>query len=359
MTLSPVTILLFADTHLGFDLPLHGRIQVRRRGEDFFANYRRILETAVEQKVDLLVHGGDLFFRSRVPAAIVERAYEPLVQVARAGIPVYLVPGNHERSRLPTHLWLSHEHIHVFDQPRTFLQPVGNSRVALAGFPFARKVHPNFQDLLAQTGYGEIEADLRFLCLHQAFEGATVGPADFTFRQDADTLSIAQIPAGFTAVLSGHIHRSQQLAHSTGHSQYHTPVIYPGSIERTSFAERFEAKHFVLLRVHPGEARPQVEFQRLPARPMHRLSLATAGLTQEALRRQIQASLAEIEPDAIVRLQLNGPGGQMESAGLSAAELRSLAPASMNLSLAYTWKKARPQNNPARASTPVVPRPDL
>ena len=52
-------VLLIADTHLGFDLPLRPRVERRRRGPDFFANFDRALEPARRGKVDLLVHGGE------------------------------------------------------------------------------------------------------------------------------------------------------------------------------------------------------------------------------------------------------------------------------------------------------------
>ena len=87
----PIKILLFADTHLGFDLPLQPRIERRRRGDDFFANYQLILDFARRKQVDLIVHGGDLFFRSKVPPAIVERAYASLFEIASAGIPIMIV----------------------------------------------------------------------------------------------------------------------------------------------------------------------------------------------------------------------------------------------------------------------------
>ena len=65
-----VRVLLVADTHLGFDLPFRPRIKRRRRGHDFFANFERALEPALEGKVDLVVHGGDVLYRSRVPPGL-------------------------------------------------------------------------------------------------------------------------------------------------------------------------------------------------------------------------------------------------------------------------------------------------
>ncbi len=139
-----IKILLFADSHLGFDLPRQPRIERRRRGEDLFKNYLDVLKFARTQKVDLVVHGGDLFHHSKVSRAIIERAYRPLYEIACRRIPVYLVPGNHERSRLPGHLYLSHDNIHVFDRPVTYVQQIGGMKISLSGFPFMRSVRDKF-----------------------------------------------------------------------------------------------------------------------------------------------------------------------------------------------------------------------
>ncbi len=48
-----VRALFLADTHLGLDLPVNPRVERRRRGHDFLANYLRALAPALEGKVDL------------------------------------------------------------------------------------------------------------------------------------------------------------------------------------------------------------------------------------------------------------------------------------------------------------------
>ncbi len=78
-----VRVLFLADTHLGFDLAFRPRIERRRRGPEFFANFQRALQPALDGRVDCVVHGGDLLFRSRVPARLVSMAFEPLKQVAK------------------------------------------------------------------------------------------------------------------------------------------------------------------------------------------------------------------------------------------------------------------------------------
>ena len=93
-----VRVLLVADSHLGFDLPVRPRVERRRRGHDFLANYARALAPALAGEVDAVVHAGDVFDRSSVVSTLAYQAFEPLRRVADLGIPVMVVPGNHERS---------------------------------------------------------------------------------------------------------------------------------------------------------------------------------------------------------------------------------------------------------------------
>jgi DNA repair exonuclease SbcCD nuclease subunit len=83
-----IKVLLLADTHLGFDQPQRPRVKRRRRGPDFFANTRRALEPARLGEIELVAHGGDLRYRSKVPPALVSAALEPLLEVADLGVPV-------------------------------------------------------------------------------------------------------------------------------------------------------------------------------------------------------------------------------------------------------------------------------
>ena len=333
-----VRILFVGDAHLGFDLPFRPRISRRRRGHDFFANFDRALEPAMRGEVDLVVHGGDLFYRSKVPPALVEMAIAPLIRVADRGTPVFLVPGNHERSRIPRHLWSSHPGLHIFDEPRTFLSQTPAATVALAGFPFARRVRNEFDGLLHQTGHDAVEADAHLLCVHQTVEGAQVGPSNYTFRAGPEIIRGSQIPGGFACVLSGHIHRSQMLTHDLSGRPLAAPVIYPGSVERTSFAERFEPKHYVLLDVQPSEEGPArlagVSFVPLPARPMVRIEVRLGGHTPDSLAAHLRERLSRLDPDAVVSVCLAGQVGWDARGFVTAARLRALAPSTMNVSVA-------------------------
>ncbi len=338
MTSRLVRVLLVADTHLGLDLPQRPRVQRRRRGHDFLSNFRQALAPALRGEVDLVVHGGDLYDRSRVPPALVDTAMAPLLEVAEGGVPVYVVPGNHERARIPVSLLTWNANLHVFHAPGTFTLQVRGLMVALSGFPFTRRVRSEFARLVDRTGHRDATADLRLLCIHQTVEGAQVGPRDFTFRQGVDVIPGREIPGGFAAVLAGHIHRAQVLTHDLAGQPMAAPVIYPGSVERSSFAEREEEKAYALVTLalsDEGSGRlVEARFVPLPARPMVRLLLNPGGRAPEALVDYVQGRLAALDPDAVVRIQLRGTGVEQARAVLTAATLRDLAPASMNVTLA-------------------------
>lgn len=337
-------MLLLADTHLGFDLPSRPRSARRRRGPDFFSMTRLALEPALRGEVDLVVHGGDLLYRSRVPASLVRAALEPLLEVADRGVPVVLVPGNHERSALPYPLLGCHEGLHVLDRPRTLVLDLSGVRVAVAGFPCERDgVRDSFSDLVAATAAGEAEADLRVLCLHQTVEGAAV--EGHVFRSGADVVRGRDLPAGFAAVLCGHIHRAQVLTRDLRGRPLAAPVLYPGSVERTGFAERHEAKGFMVLELEPdGTAAGRLarwEFRELPARPMHVLVAEVTGLGPRELEARLARELEALPADAVVQLRIAGELADGADGVLRASALRLLHPASMDLSLQVpaAWRR--------------------
>lgn len=328
-----VRVLLVADSHLGFDLPVTPRVKRRRRGYDFLANYAAALEPALKGDVDLVVHGGDVFDRSRVVPSLAYQAFEPLRRVADKGVPVFVVPGNHERSTLPQLRFASHPGIHVFERPRTFVAQVRGTAVALAGFPFERDVRSRFAGILRQTGWEQPPADVRLLCIHQCVEGASVGPVDFTFTTGADVVRHTDVPPAFAAVLSGHIHRHQVLTTDLARRPLRTPVLYPGSIERTAFAEMGEPKGFMIVHVGGSSVDTRWEFRELPARPMIRHEIVPTSMSETALASAVHELIAAAPGDAVLSIRMAGPLTDAQWSVVSSARLRAIAPSTMNVEI--------------------------
>ncbi len=341
-----IRLLFLADSHLGFDLPSRPRVSRRRRGHDFWENYRRVLGTALEGNADAVIHGGDLFYRSRVSGHLVDAAFDPLKKIADLGIPVYVVPGNHERSRIPCALLALHPKIHIFDRPRTFVVDKNGLRLALAGFPYWKAgIRGDFRDVLHTTRWRDSSGlcDALVLCVHHCFEGATVGPGSFTFRTAPDVIRLREIPREFCAVLSGHIHRHQVLRRDLAGRPLHTPVLYAGSIERTSWAEADEKKGYLWVKIEKirSRDRPAVNwrFQELPSRPMISLRFHIGTHDRHTLKKSLQRSLRRLDPDSVVKIQIEGRDHPGCFPALRAASLREISPPGMNISLRFAASK--------------------
>ena len=346
-------VLFLSDTHLGFDEPARPRIVRRRRGADFFGGYLRALAPAFAGEVDVVLHGGDLLYRSRVPASLVERALAPLRRVADRGIHVMIVPGNHERGRIPYPLLARHPRLHLFDRPRTVTLAAGGTRVAFTGFPYAREVRRRFPELLAaaeadRDAPGPV--DHAILCVHQAVEGATCGPGDFTFTTGDDVIRRADLPSRSALVLSRHIHRHQVLRRAGSPA-----VVYAGSTERTSFAEAPETKGYVRLDLG-ARAVSRLDFVPLEARPMAIRVVSLTGVAPDEARRRVAAALAETPADAVVQLRALGAAGPSTD-WLTAALLRDLA-GERDVHLVPSWDRHAPHSAPDATAAPI-PDPQL
>lgn len=333
-------VLFLADTHLGYDAPLRPVVQRRRRGDDFFSNYLKALQPALTRKVDLVLHGGDLFFRSRIHPVIVQAAFEPLLQIADLGIPVFIIPGNHERSNIPRSLLNNHPGIVVFDRPQTHVLTLQGCRLALVGFANIRQ-NPRllFKRRLEEAAWRDCEAEIRFLCMHQTLEGAQVGVQNYTFREGNEVIRGCDIPSGFDAVLCGHIHRHQILTKCLNGKKINAPVYYPGAIERTSFAERNERKGYLLLTIQSvPNRRIDHQFVLLDTRPMIDLVITSRGLSLAQAREWLIQQIRSLDANAIVRVRTHEQEAESLIKTLNDRWLRSIAPKSMNINWSHRWR---------------------
>ena len=332
-------VLFVSDTHLGLDLPSRPRVVRRRRGEDFFENFERALEAARTGEVDVVIHGGDLLYRSHVPAWLAEAALAPLKRMASYGVPVLLIPGNHERARMPYPLLALHDHLHVFDRPRSVVLEARGVRAAFIGFPYTYEIRRRFPEVFAAANCDSLAADVRVLCLHQCIEGATCGPGNFTFRFGTDVIRTADLPRDVAVVLSGHIHRHQVLR-----PPGQPPVIYAGSVERTSFAEAPEVKGFVVLQLTPSGL-GQFEFRPLPVRPMVTRTLSFGKIDPVEVHERVAAAIESTPEDAVVQLRVVGTMPAM----LTAAMLRAVS-GTRTVTLAFRTTDRRTEDEPEIAA---------
>jgi len=330
-------ILHFADAHI--DMANYGRHDPQSglplRVIDFLKSLDTIVETAIQERVDLVLFAGDAY-KDRNPAPTFQREWgRRIIRLSRAGIPTLLLVGNHDLSpalgrahAIEEFATLEVPHVRVLDRP-TFLQPddlegVGLQILALPWVSRAgliaqlglRAAEPGqiFEELetrlteLVQSWLEEADPSLpTVLTAHASIQGARYG-GERTVMLGNDLVlpgSLVRDPR-LDYVAMGHIHKPQDLNENT-----HPPVIYPGSIERVDFGEVNDEKFYIVADIQRGQTR--VEWRKLTGiRPF--VDREVILKSKEDLNERLRKALPTQEKlkDAIVRLTVEYPHGWEE-----------------------------------------------
>lgn len=270
-------ILHFADAHI--DMANYGRRDpstgLPLRVLDFLKSLDTIVDTALEQKVDLVVFAGDAY-KDRSPTPTFQREWgKRIMRLSQARIPTLLLVGNHDISpsigrahALQEFKTLQTPYVRVLDSPE-LLSPddlwglplqvitvpwVARSALMAALEMSAEKPAEVFADVEARIA--ELVEDMlartddslpTILIAHASIEGAKVGGERMIMLGADLTLSPSLVKnPKFSYVAMGHIHKPQDVNEGA-----QPPVIYPGSIERVDFGEK-EERSFVVAEIEKG-----------------------------------------------------------------------------------------------------------
>jgi exonuclease SbcD len=324
-------ILHFADAHI--DMANHGRHDPESglpfRVLDFLKSLDTIIDTAIDEKVDLVIFAGDAY-KDRTPAPTFQREWgKRIMRLSAAKIPTLLLVGNHDLSpsigranALQEYETLQIPFVRLISRPVLLgpaelglpLQVIGLPWVNRSGLMAALELEQTeSSEIFAQIegrltelvqGYlAELDPALPvILTAHASVQGATFG-AERMVMLGADLVlpgSLVKDPR-LDYVALGHIHKPQNL-----NEGQHPPVIYPGSIERVDFGEAQDDKFFIIAEVERGQT--QVEWRQLTGvRPFVEAYLKLE--TAENVGAQLRAALpgAQKLKDAIVKLTVEYP----------------------------------------------------
>ncbi len=327
-----IKILHFADAHI--DMANYGRHDpssgLPLRVLDFLKSLDTIVDTAIEERVDLVLFAGDAY-KDRNPAPTFQREWgRRIMRLSRAGIPVLLLVGNHDLSpalgrahALDPFDTLEVPNVRVLDKPQ-FLGPeelwdlplqvialpwvTRSGLIASQGLSAsdAGKVFEAVEERLTELVQSWLEqADPSLplvLTAHGSVQGAVYG-GERTVMLGGDLVlpgSLVRDPH-LDYVALGHIHKPQNL-----NDNAHPPVVYPGSIERVDFGEVADDKFFVIARVARGNT--DVEWRQLTeVRPF--IDLFVQLTSQEKVTETILSKLPSQQDleGAILRLILDYP----------------------------------------------------
>ncbi len=325
-------ILHFSDAHI--DMAGQGRRDPASglpvRVMDFLKALDTIVDTALAEKVDLVLFAGDAY-KDRSPAPTFQREWgRRIMRLAQGGIPVLLLVGNHDLSpalgrahALQEYDTLQVSRVRVVDRP-CFLRPdeLWGLPLQLIAIPWVTRsnIMANLELSAVEPDkiYAELESRLAelvnlwldqadpllpvVLTAHASVQGAVYG-AERAVMLGGDLVlsgSLVRDPR-LDYVALGHIHKNQDLGEEEGH-----PIVYSGSIERVDWGEVGDDKYFVIAYLEKGR-KTRVEWRKLKGRRFIDLKVNIKSSTD--LMQQVMAVLPSAEDlaGAIVRLTINLP----------------------------------------------------
>jgi len=329
--LAALRILHFADAHI--DMANYGRYDpvtaLPVRVMDFLAALDQIVDTAVAEKVDLVLFAGDAY-KDRNPQPTFQREWgRRMMRLSQAGIPTLLLVGNHDVAPAAGRAHTLHEfstlavpHVHVADRIRLWRPEELGAPVQIISVPWVSRSRLLTRE---ETAGKPVEAVLTaiearvtaavqdaiaraepalplILTAHASVQGAVFG------SERAVMLGQELVLGGqllnhrrLDYVALGHIHKHQALSAPGAQP----PIVYPGSIERIDFGEARETKGFVMANVTRGHT--TWEFRKLKTRRFIDLKVETreADSFMEDVLRQLPE--ADAVAGAICRVQLSYP----------------------------------------------------
>ncbi|MBX3045429.1 MAG: exonuclease SbcCD subunit D [Anaerolineales bacterium] len=326
-------ILHFADAHI--DMANTGRQDpdtgLPIRVMDYLRSLDEIVDTAIREKVDLVLFAGDAY-KDRNPAPTFMREWgRRMIKLSKARIPTVLLVGNHDLSpslgrahALEEYATLEVPYIKVLDQPQ-FLGPADlwDLPLQIIALPWitrsgmlaflasqgeaAGDIYEQMAERLSAlvTGYLEDDADHSLpvvMAAHASVQGAVYGGEHTVMLGNDLVLSGSLVKdKRLDYVALGHIHKKQNLNEGG-----QPPVVYPGSIERIDFGEARDDKFFVIADVNKGNT--QLDWRQL----RNIRKFWTGSVTPENELNVTSEIIAELPSaaemqDAIVRLVVYYP----------------------------------------------------
>ena len=202
-----------ADTHLGYR-----QFGLIEREKDFYEVFEKVIDKIIEEKVDFVIHSGDLFETSRPSPLALLTFQKGLLKLKGAGIPMYAIAGNHDlamrKDSIPPQVLFKKLGLKVISPINTNYM-FGD--IFIAGLPYSPASRSkNLKNKLQELSKKAANHEKSILVLHQSIDKY------FGYQYE---LEIGDIPDNFDYYALGHIHKFVNDDFGNG------KLVYPGSTE--------------------------------------------------------------------------------------------------------------------------------
>ncbi len=309
-------ILHFTDTHI--DAVQSGRWDpdtgLPVRTMDFLKSLDTIIDTAIEEEVDLVLMAGDVY-KDRNPTPRHQQAFASrILRLENAEIQTFLLVGNHDMGASST----AHALTEFITWQPNFIQVVGDiylhdsEAFDMVCLPWVHKSKLVIGEVIQQLEelIEKMDPETPNIFLgHCSVVGAQFSSERLVMLGEDLMLPLKLLTeSGFDYVALGHIHKFQSL-----NEDQHPPVIYPGSIERVDWGEAGEEKGFVIVEFSDGSPVSAFEFRPLETRPM--LDYEVELKSKEEIHQNIYREMDKIDdgnmwkddPGVMIRIKLQYP----------------------------------------------------
>ncbi|MCD6368908.1 MAG: exonuclease SbcCD subunit D [Thermoproteales archaeon] len=202
-----------SDTHLGFR-----QYNLREREQDFYDAFNEAIDKIIKEKVDFVVHSGDLFESSRPSTEALLAVLKSVKKLDEKGIKIYAIPGSHDQPRrkgLPPHALFEQLGVTVLRSSKPF--DVFGKKVFIGGVEYTPRAFKKIlKSKIEEIASNSKNYSKRILVLHQAVQQYL--PFDYE-------LDLSDLPTNFDYYAMGHIHKRLKTNYGRG------ILAYPGSTE--------------------------------------------------------------------------------------------------------------------------------
>lgn len=209
-----------SDTHLGYR-----QYGLGKREEDFYNVFVETVDKIIEERVDFVIHSGDLFETSHPSTRTLLIFQEAFLNLKEAGIPVYAIAGNHDivmrKNAVPPQLLFKKLGLNLISPNYPYFN---HENVLITGTPYISKpksdiLKEKLAELSKYVDSNSTKHSKNILLLHQGIDKY------INYGEDSFELEIGDIPTNFDYYACGHLHN--RIVDDFGKGK----LVFPGSME--------------------------------------------------------------------------------------------------------------------------------
>ncbi|QGA53417.1 exonuclease SbcCD subunit D [Sulfolobus sp. E5-1-F] len=274
-----VQILHISDTHLG-----KRQYSLVEREKDIYEVFSQLIDIAIKEHVDAVIHSGDLFDVSNPTTNALVIAVKILKKLKDANIPFLSIPGDHDTPKRKGYL-IPHNILTEMDLIRTlnYDKPYIIKDIELYGIPHIPTVSKSI--LANALSSLKPKSSRSILLLHQGIK--QILPYDGSWQME-----LGSLPKGFGYYALGHIHTRWRLIQDDG-----SIVAIAGSpdIMREEEIEGYEKFGKGAYLIDFSRDLPILSTINIPVRPQKIVTINTKNVKGDVLK--IKDELAKNNKD--------------------------------------------------------------